>query len=278
MCSHGHRSHLFVLLALLAVVAALSRPVSASPSFVAFEKIAVAQAQSETEPWSRAKRLFGYHFPPRLGKPSPYIVLVPGCHGLVSAARDTLFAYAQRLVREGYGAVVIDIFRGTELTQTCDRDTGPSRALAALSAARFAKSTGYSSGRFGIVGQGQGGTAASGLSGDLMRSSALYGGVEDWFDAAVAFFPECRRGALSVPLLILTGGRDDRTPASECLHWHRSGNSANLAVRFYPNAAHGLDLFSLQPGRELNHHVINMENAAQDAVRRMIDFFDEHLW
>ena len=104
---------MFVALVLLVVLAPLPRSALASPSFVAFEEIALEQADAEQPAGAPTRQYYGFHFPPRLGRPSPYIVLLPGCRGLVASAKDTLFAYAQRLVREGYGALVIDIFRGT---------------------------------------------------------------------------------------------------------------------------------------------------------------------
>lgn len=278
MESRGRRRHIFVALVLLTVLLSLPRTAYASPSFVAFEKVPLGPVDAETAAGAPTAQYYGFHFPPRLGRPSPYIVLVPGCLGLVANAKATLFAYAQRLVREGYGALVIDIFRGTGFTQTCDQSGGPSRAGAALSALRFVRSTGYASGRFGIVGQGQGGTAAGRLSSEEVRVQTQAGAIAGWFDAAVAFYPDCRAGPLAVPYLILTGGKDEREPAAGCLRWYRDGDVRNLELTFYPNAARGLDLFDLRPGREFNFHIIKRESAARDALRRMIDFFDRHLW
>lgn len=274
MSARQHRRCVALVLAVLVSLVSLEEPVSASPSFVAFEKVPLAQLQGVPPETTHTKQYYGFHFPPRLGRPSPYIVIVPGCHGLVSQSKDTLFAYAERLVREGYGAVVIDIFRGTEFTHTCDREGGPSRAGAALSAVQFARKTGYASGRFGIVGQGQGGTAAKLLSG---FAGAREDGV-DGFHAAVALFPECEVSRLAIPFLILTGGRDNTEPASRCLRWFRSGTAALLDMKFYPSVAQGADLFDLHPRREFDFHVVNNESASRDAVRRIIDFFDKHLW
>ena len=269
---------MFVALVLLVVLGALPPSAFASPSFVAFEEVALEQAGAEQPAGAPTRQYYGFHFPPRLGRPSPYIVLLPGCRGLVASAKDTLFAYAQRLVREGYGALVIDIFRGTGVTETCGRSKGPSRVSAALSAVRFARGTGYANGRFGVVGQGQGGTAAGRLSGEEMRERVPPGTIEAWFDAAVAFYPECRDTPLAVPYLVLTGGKADREPVSGCLRWHRRGEVKNLRLTYYANAAHGRDLFDLRPGSEFDFHTIKRESAGHDALRRMIDFFDKHLW
>jgi carboxymethylenebutenolidase len=65
------------------------------------------------------------------------------------------------------------------------------------------------------------------------------------FRAGVAFYPYCYKplGELDFPLLVLIGGRDERTPAHLCMERAVSRTSRDeFLVKVYPDASHYFDV------------------------------------
>ncbi len=273
------RAKFFIAGMIVTCALSLSWPAAAaSPQLVEIEgiavplsKLAIRQGRAPIE-----HSYFVHHFPP-LAAPAPYIVLVPGCGGLRSLADNTLMEYADEFVRRGYGAVVLDILRDTGIDHVCIDESGPSYMLGALSAAQFASDTGLSSGRTGIVGQSRGAVAALRLSGRVARAASIYANAPTWFDAAVAFYPWCSDTALASPMLVLIGEEDEWTPAVHCRRWLEQGRAENLDVVFYPGAHHSFDI-ARQPLRKMYGFRLGFHpQAAEDARRRMFEYFDAHL-
>jgi dienelactone hydrolase len=264
---------------LICFFAIVTTEASTAGELVRIEGIPVPQSQLAINQGAQPVQhhYFGHHFLPEAQTPSPYIVLLPGCGGLDPLVENTLFSYAEEFVSRGYGAIVIDTLRGTGIDHTCIDQTGPSYVMAALSAAQFAKDTPFSNGKIGIAGQSKGGTAALRMSSNETRSTFIYGNVDTWFDAAVAFYPQCSSSNLVVPVLILIGENDDWTPSTHCKRWIEQGSAENLEVRFYPNAHHGFDITDLTLWRPFGFHVGYHQKAAEDARERMFEFFDDNL-
>jgi dienelactone hydrolase len=98
--------------------------------------------------------------------------------------------------------------------------------------------------------------------------------------AGVAITPNCENGgrvAVTMPLLILAGERDDWNVAARCSELASAPeNAANTRIKVYPGAYHGFD----RPGRPLmyfGHHVEYNPAATQDAYAQARQFLDQYL-
>ena len=101
------------------------------------------------------------------------------------------------------------------------------------------------------------------------------------FRAAVAWYPYCPpKGVFKTPLLILTGEKDDWTPAAPCVEMAAAvhGHAAPVILKVYPEATHGFDIPSpygtyTYRGNTLAYNAQATETAKGDLKR----FLDQHL-
>src|SRR5205085_10443566 len=112
----------------------------------------------------------------------------------------------------------------------------------------------------------------------------------DKFRAAVAIYPPCDDVGrhIAVPTLILVGERDDWTPARDCRNL-AEGRSTTWTARnpddarkvhlvVYPDAHHGFDMTTLQPGQtQFGHWLEYNKSAADQATADVRAFLDQQL-
>lgn len=114
-----------------------------------------------------------------------------------------------------------------------------------------------------VVGFSQGGW----LSLSSVEGGPIEKAAETKFAAAAAIYPVCGlvKGPMTVPTLILTGEKDEWTPADACRKLADGENDVGISrqkgegipVRLivYPNAYHGFDLPNLRvPIKYFGHH------------------------
>lgn len=216
--------------------------------------------------------------------PFPGIVMLHDCSGLGARSSGAPGRWTSLLVQRGYVVITPDSFstRGYPEGVCTDASRGrpnvaPNRRVQdAFDALGYAQRLPFvDAKRIGVMGGSHGGTTT------LLSLS------QPGFKAGVALYPRCSTAPQSyrpsAPLLILTGERDDWTPAAEC---HRlAGRLTTLKI--YPGAHHSFD--SDRPVRfiaaRINPAAASGRGATtggdaeawKDSIEQVTAFFDRHL-
>jgi dienelactone hydrolase len=205
----------------------------------------------------------------------PAIVVLHGCSGISSHSAEI----ADRLGSWGYVALAVDSLGPRSLANRCTSSGYPEQAFDAYATLRYlAQQAFVDATRIAVLGQSMGGIAT--LYAIDRDMAAQY--FTERFRAAVAYYPPCILPSVSLtaPTLILTGERDDWTPAERCRQMvvHARPDSAPIALHVYPDAHHAFDVAALQPGRRAFGHLVEYnEAAAKDAEEKTRAFFADHL-
>jgi dienelactone hydrolase len=176
----------------------------------------------------------------------PAMVVVHGSSGVLKNG----WAWAKRLNDMGIATFVIDNFTGRGVKETAtdqSRLLPTADAAGALAALRLlATHPQIDPKRIGVIGFSRGGSAAINTALEPIRLAVVDGDLR--FAAHVALYPGCAVPYLSAhldgsPILMLLGGKDDYTPASNCLAYadELRARGASVRVVVYPDANHGFD-------------------------------------
>ena len=185
--------------------------------------------------------------------PFPAVVALHDCGGLAespAAANELYEQWAKILVDRGFVVLFPDSFGSRGLGAQCrvrERKVRASRQRVAdaNAARRWLEAQSYVRGQhISLLGWADGGGASLWT---VRPNAAPHDGSAD-FRSAVAIYPYCRRQretawSARVPTLILIGGADDWTPASECQQMVAGahGRSARVEIIVYPGAHHEFD-------------------------------------
>jgi len=186
--------------------------------------------------------------------PFPAVVMLHDCSGLGPRSSGTPGRWGNELLRQGYVVLIPDSFSTRGHAEGVCSDPSPSRHEVspyrrvgdAYEALAHARSLPYVDAvHVGVMGGSHGGstTLATMVSGRV------------GFAAAIALYPGCgvrygewRPGTAGVykpaaPLLILTGEKDDWTPAEPCRQLAERSREAGfpVAIKIYPGAHHAFD-------------------------------------
>jgi carboxymethylenebutenolidase len=223
-----------------------------------------------------SRELGAYLAVPRSGGPWPGVVVIQDALGLTDDIREQ----ADRLAAAGYLAFAPDLYSGRGIrcviaTLKASR-SGQGEAYADIEAARNALSARDDcTGRIGIIGFCMGGGFAllSAPRFEFAASSVNYGEVPaDGVD----------RLSGACPIVASYGGRDRSLPGRAArLEKVLSELEVAHDVKEYPDAGHSfMNRINAGPGLGLivrlsafNYH----HPSAEDAWRRILTFFDEHL-
>lgn len=262
--------------------------VGCAPAVVTFENVTPGVAL----------RIPAEEFRPSGAGAFPAVVLMHGCHGVSESNRD----WARWLSDRGYVALVVDSWRPRGLSEACtpgEELPNTARFDDAVGALRWLHGRPYvDRERIGIIGWSNGGVFAMAAVNGPTFERTKKRGVEipdPGFRAAVGVYPG---GCFSLvneravrPLLLLVGGEDDWTLASECVQLAdtQRAKGADVTLVVYPGAVHYFDVEG-QP----RTWIADVENrnrpnkccgatvgydpaAAADAHRRVAEFFGRHL-
>lgn len=241
----------------------------------------LARERGESLARSPADTIHGYLTKPAGDGPFPAIVHLHGCSGLPKAFKDGTEKgpWSERLAAWGYVVLVVDSFTTRGIDNTCSGEPAPRVADAYGALAWLARQPFVDTRRIGLIGFSAGGIVT--LSVVAERDFELFENeAVQRFKAAVAFYPSCRSdNTFAIPTLILIGDADDWTPAWRCrqmMSIRRDDGLVRLVV--YPDAHHGFDAPSLQPGRRRFGHW-NEYNAAaaEQASEEVKRFLAEQL-
>jgi dienelactone hydrolase len=255
----------FVVGLLLALTAAGCSQGSAPPGMISFP----------TAPSSGAPvQLRATVYRPSGSGPFPGIVLLHHCAGI----DGNLLNLARRFASEGYVTIVPDSFgsRGTGSVCVSGAVKEAERVPDAYAAADYLRSLPeVQADRIGVIGFSHGAGTITALVSQAPLSKP--------FQAAVAYYPNCanRHDRVNAPTLVLSGDKDDWTPAAACVAWSdHVHDDAKLTVVVYPNAYHSFDKPRTHdvPGRGYQmHHLEYNAAATADANARMEAFFSKWL-
>ena len=210
----------------------------------------------------------------------PAIVLAHSCAGI----NHHTHIWARKMVAWGYVVLAPDSFGPRGRRSVCEAGnlvSGDMRVADIAGALDYLNAQPFViRGRLGLIGHSHGGWTA-------MRA------VQQGYDlaarglrAAVAYYPWCTPlldREVAIPLLILTGDRDDWTPADRCRALQAAGFAWPGLVEaiYYPNAWHSFDVPAPDrtvpgaPGQM--HHLSYDFRAADDAEARTKAFFARYL-
>lgn len=232
-------------------------------------------------------RVVGYLARPAGSGPFPTVVLLHGCGGFHS----TMLSWADRLSRWGYVALAIDSFGTRNIQDYCTGIVSTYQALDGYAALRWLQDKPYvRTANVAVMGFSQGGWAVL----DALEKGLMEHLFPHRFRAGVAFYPWCRgsSGIMTKPVLVLIGGADTWTPASECEAMaagrtmlgspRKDGDRSMVELKIYPGVHHSFDVLdlALAPGRGVmafGHRNEFNEEATRDAIERVRAFLERTI-
>lgn len=205
----------------------------------------------------KAVEVFGYLTMPS-GAPAgkvPVVVIAHGSGGVESKDREFWAPYFNRL---GFAAFVVDSFTPRGVARTVDDQGLVSRAantVDAFHALKFLSADPrFDPGKIGIIGFGRGGSAASDTATRTFKANVLgEAGKDLQYAFHIPMYPGCqdaryrKNGSYDktgAPMLFLMGGKDDYTPASQCVGMIKELQAEYpnaIEYRVYEGANHSFD-------------------------------------
>lgn len=247
--------------------------------------VACASTESINSPdpyFGNAKIKGSLSFPSGEG-PFPAVVLMHGCSGLTSDVQKGLDLHSEFFTRNGFATLILDSFssRGNSGGTVCLSDSNLAKAriyrqFDAINALLHLQSNSkIDPNNIFMMGQSNGGSVALALAGGNV--SSMFNGNPN-FRAIVAYYPWC--GALQprieVPLLILSGEKDNWTPPDYCVNYKKRLKGATYEVIVYQDAHHGFDLPILLQ-TYAGHIVGGNSKATKDSRVRMLAWFQSYV-
>jgi dienelactone hydrolase len=229
--------------------------------------------------------------------PFPVVIDLHGCSGYGTGAS---LLWAAFLRGQGYATLSLDSFAARGHSSVCASHavTPADRAADVLAAAALlAGRPDVRPDRIAVIGFSNGGGTAvyvardhmelrplraqlAARGGKLVASIGLYPGCGAYvrgvgFDAATPANPE--GSPVIVPLLALSGGLDDWTPAAPCVALANVPANRLMAVQVYPGAYHAFDIPGMPTHYQLGHMEAYDAAATADARARVLAFLAQYL-
>ena len=228
----------------------------------------------------------------------PAVVLMHGCHGVSASNRE----WAAWFAAHRYVALLVDSWTPRGIAEGCtpgEELPSTARFDDAIGALRWLHGRPYvDREHVGVIGWSNGGVfSMAAVNGPTLERTRQRGVQipEPGFRAAVGVYPG---GCFSLvdersirPLLLLIGGDDDWTPASECIELtnRQRAKGADVTLVVYPGAVHYFDVKGQprawlpevenrnRPGNCCGATVGYDAGADADAHRQVAEFFGRHL-
>jgi dienelactone hydrolase len=158
--------------------------------------------------------------------------------------------WAKQLNEWGYNAVVIDHCTTRGIRRYTQSGVGPpvelqprDKALDYILIAKWLEEQAWHKGKVGVIGFSMGGTGVLKLIDDNFSSNTLASTNKAYIDAAVAFYPECKRDRPpqnpTIPTLIHHGESDELALSRRCKYAELQ--HPNYQIMLYANVHHSFD-------------------------------------
>jgi len=186
--------------------------------------------------------------------------------------------WPKRLVSWGYVVLVVDSFTTRNIKDTCQSYL-PDRVYDAYGALDFlSKYSFVDIRRVALMGFSAGGTAT--LEGTKIEGNEQL--MDRKFKAAVAYYPVCAasQSDATVPTLILSGDRDNWSPAERCRKRlaYLSDNGPPIELNVYKGTYHDFDAPEFAAGRRVFGHIEKYNpDAAIKSISSVHAFLQEFL-
>ena len=181
-----------------------------------------------------------------LGKTNSTVLVSHGSGCLVQQSHD----WAKQLNEWGYNAVVIDHCTTRGIKRYTQSGDGPpldlqprDKALDYVLIAKWLEEQAWHKGKIAVIGFSMGGTGVLKLIDENFSSNNLASTNKAYIDAAVAFYPECKRDRPplnpTIPTLIHHGESDELALSRRCKYAELQ--HPNYQILLYASAHHTFD-------------------------------------
>jgi len=232
--------------------------------------------------------------------PFPAIVLMHQCGGLGNPngrwQNKSMLDWAREAVSRGYVALLVDSLGPRNTDTVCmgakNGVTFTRGVRDALQAAEHLRKQPYVDAKRVAMAGYSWGAMVGVLASSKLWGEALNAGQR--FDAVVSLYPGCFRvqppgsapyeivnNDIDRPLLVLMGGQDTETPASECIPRLEPLKAAGAPVEWnlYPDATHCWDCKNLNGNRKVDVRGNSVlytyaENVTADSGQRLFEFVE----
>jgi dienelactone hydrolase len=234
--------------------------------------------------------LLNLTLPQGASPPYPAVILLHGCSGIL----DNQPMWQVFLASKGYASASVDSLTRRHVSEICTDSTRvrmPDRVRDAYAAlVELAARPDIDPKRVAVMGFSNGGLATLSALSSIVQAQLVPGSPH--FRAGVALYPDCSlyRGPFAVPILTVTGGLDDWTPAADCeaLAAQIPAGRPQFIARTIANAHHSFDTVHQQRyyyGNARNMHksggygatVEGNYEATEEAERIVADFLAREL-
>jgi dienelactone hydrolase len=235
----------------------------------------------------RQIQLTGWFEKPATAGPFPLVIVLHSCGGYyANMAGGSLPGWVAFLQQQGYATFKLDSFTARGQSEVCASNavTAGDRAGDVLvAAAPLAGRPDVRSDRIAAIGFSHGGGTAVYVARDHMELRPLRAQLAargGRLVASVGLYPACgspEGNPVILPLLALSGGLDDWTPAAKCVALASMPANRLMTIQVYPSAYHAFDVQGMRDYYKLGHMMAYDAAATTDAHARVQAFFYRYL-
>lgn len=235
----------------------------------------------------RQIQLTGWFEKPSTMGPFPVVIVLHSCSGYyANMAGGSLPGWVVFLQQQGYATFKFDSFTARGQSEVCANNavTAGDRAGDVLAAASLlAGRPDVRPDRIAVIGFSHGGGTAVYVARDHMELRPLRAQLAargGRLVASVGLYPGCgspEGNPVIVPLLALSGGLDDWTPAARCVALANMPANRLMTIQVYPTAYHACDVQSERAHYKLGHMLAYDAAATTDAHMRVQAFLYRYL-
>jgi dienelactone hydrolase len=235
----------------------------------------------------RQIQLTGWFEKPATSGPFPVVIVLHSCSGYyANMAGGSLPGWVFFLQQQGYATFKLDSFTARGQTEVCASNavTAGDRAGDVLVAAGLlAARPDVKPDRIAAIGFSHGGGTAVYVARDHMELRPLRAQLAargGRLVASIGLYPGCGGpdgNPVIVPLLALSGGLDDWTPAARCVALANTPANRLMTIQVYPGAYHAFDVQGMRDHYKLGHMLAYDAAATMDAHVRVQAFLYRYV-
>jgi dienelactone hydrolase len=230
----------------------------------------------------RQIQLMGWFEKPATAGPFPVVIVLHSCSGYyANMAGGSLPGWVGFLQQQGYATFKFDSFTARGQSEVCASNVvtaGDRAADVLVAAALLAGRRDVRRDRIAAIGFSHGGGTAVYVARDHKGAQLAARGGR--LVASIGLYPGCvspEGNSVIVPLLALSGGLDDWTPAARCVALANMPANRLMTIQVYPSAYHAFDVQGMRDHYKLGHMLAYDAGATTDAHLRVQAFLDQYL-